>query len=718
MREKSFNSRFKNNRKLKVITYEGVLNMEGNVQNVVGYLKKGTKFVIPVYQRNYDWTLENCQRLMEDLVELNSSGKNTHFFGSIVIKPNAHAEEIIIDGQQRITTLSLLFLAVVKWLENNQVETILESDRLKGDFLLDYYKPANDQIRLHSNPRDYEAYTKLYGDKKFFVEASNITRNYRYIYTFIDSMDITIDELFQSLNKLQFMIISLNSPDDDPQLIFESLNSTGLELTNADKIRNYLLMNEELDMQNHLYLNYWKPIEERTSFNLSEFFRMYLTTKNAQTPTIKYIYDEFKKYYENSWEDKEAFFIDLEEYSFAYQQILGHPVGNKKIDSILFRLNQIEVTVTHPFLMAILRDLNNQKLSIKSVGDIFEVVESYIARRMTAQIPSNALNKIFAVLYRDYRKHSESTHASNFEPVDIISYLLLTKEKTGLFPTNEDIRSILQTRDMYNINSKFRTYFFERLENYNHVENLNIYEGIDEQDYSIEHIMPQNLSPQWEIDLGEESEHIHEMYVHNLGNLTLTGYNPKMSNRSFFEKQNMDRGFRESHFVNLNAIPASVESWGEKEIIQRRDNLIDQSLTVWEYPETEYTPKKDVEDLYEFDGINTFTNYTAKGYTFRNEDYHTVESWIDFYIQLVTIITKENPSAIGRIAESENKTGLDSVFLTNQERKTVEIIPGIYAKTHLSNRDKISILKQLFDILEIDYNQLQIDAVPPKENEN
>lgn len=702
---------------MKVITYEGVLNMEGNVQNVVGYLKKGTKFVIPVYQRNYDWALENCQRLMEDLVELNSSGKNTHFFGSIVIKPNAHAEEIIIDGQQRITTLSLLFLAVVKWLENNQVETILESDRLKGDFLLDYYKPANDQIRLNSNPRDYEAYTKLYGDKKFFVEASNITRNYKYLYSFIDNMEITIDELFQSLNKLQFMIISLNSPDDDPQLIFESLNSTGLELTNADKIRNYLLMNEELDMQDHLYLNYWKPIEERTSFNLSEFFRMYLTTKNAQTPTIKYIYDEFKKYYENNWKDKEAFFIDLEEYSFAYQQILGHPVGDKKIDSILFRLNQIEVTVTHPFLMAILRDLNNQKLSIKSVEDIFEVVESYIARRMTAQIPSNALNKIFAVLYRDYRKHAESTHASNFDPVDIISYLLLTKEKTGLFPTNEEIRSILQTRDMYNINSKFRTYFFERLENYNHVENLNIYEGIDEQDYSIEHIMPQNLSAQWEIDLGEESEHIHEMYVHNLGNLTLTGYNPKMSNRSFFEKQNMDRGFRESHFVNLNAIPASVDSWGEEEIIQRRDNLINQSLKIWEYPETEYTPKKDVEDLYEFDGINTFTNYTAKGYTFRNEDYHTVESWIDFYIQLVTIITKENPSAIGRIAESENRTGLDSVFLTKQERKTAEIIPGIYAKTHLSNRDKISIIKQLFDILEIDYNLLQIDAVPPKDKD-
>lgn len=334
------------------------------------------------------------------------------------------------------------------------------------------------------------------------------------------------------------------------------------------------------------------------------------------------------------------------------------------------------------------------------------MVECYIARRMIAQIPSNALNKIFTVLYRDYRKHSESTHASNFEPVDIITYLLLTKEKTGLFPINEDIRSILQTRDMYNINSKFRTYFFERLENYNHVENLNIYEGIDEQDYSIEHIMPQNLSAQWEIDLDEDSEHIHEIYVHNLGNLTLTDYNPKMSNKSFYEKQNMDRGFRESHFVNLNAVPASADSWGEEEIVDRRDNLINQSLEVWEYPKSRYTPKKDVEDLYEFDGINTFTNYTAKGYTFRTDDYHAVDSWKDFYVELITEITKEYPTAIGRIAESEIKTGLDSVFLTKKVSKTVKIMPGIYAKTNLSNRGKTSIIKRLFDILEIDYNQL------------
>lgn len=689
--------------------------MEGNVQNVVGYMKRGNKFMIPVYQRNYDWTLENCQRLMDDLVELNTSEKNTHFFGSIVVKPNISSEEIIIDGQQRITTLSLLFLAMVNWIDANEVETRLISNLLKGDFLLDYYNVGKDQYRLNSNPRDYDAYVKLFGDEKFYISASNITRNYLFIYDYLDDMEITIDELFESIKKLQFMVISLNSPDDDPQLIFESLNSTGLELTNADKIRNYLLMNEEIHKQDSLFLKYWQPIEERTAFNLSEFFRMYLTVKNAKTPTIKYIYEEFKKYYENNWDDKEKFFKDLEEHSFAYQQILENSVGDKRIDNILFRLNQIEVTVTHPFLMAILRDYNNNNLSASQVGDIFEVVESYVARRMIAQIPSNSLNKIFAVLYRDYRTHAASTHGSQFDAVDIISYLLLSKDKTGLFPTDTDIRSVLQTRDMYNINSKFRTYLFERLENFDHVENLNIYTGIEENDYSIEHIMPQNLSNQWRIDLGDDSEHVHEMYLHNLGNLTLTGYNPKMSNRSFSEKQNMEKGFKESHFVNLNAIPGRAETWGEKEIIERRDILIDKTSKVWKFPSTTYTPKKDIEELYEFDGYNDFTNYTIKGFTYKTDDYQQVNTWKEFYIELVTIITKENPTTVGRIAESTSKIGVESAFSTEKRRKTTEVIPGIHAKHSFSNQDKIYILRQLFDILEISYNELQIDAVPPKE---
>lgn len=690
--------------------------MEGNVQNVVGYMRKGTKFVIPVYQRNYDWKLENCQRLMDDLVELHDSDKNTHFFGSIVVKPTVSSEEVIIDGQQRLTTLSLLFSALVNWLEDNDEEdTILTPDRLKGDFLIDHYRPKNEQIRLHSNPRDYEAYVKLFGDKKFYISASNITRNYLFLYNYIDEMEISIDELFQSIGKLQFMVVSLNSPEDDPQLIFESLNSTGLELTNADKIRNYLLMNEDINNQEHLYSNYWEPIEQRTAFNLSEFFRNYLTVKNANVPTIKYIYEEFKKYYDSTWIDKEVFFRDLEDYSFAYQQILTSSVGNKKIDQILYRLNQLEVTVTYPFLMAILRDFNNEKHTAKEVEAILVIIESYITRRMIAQIPSNALNKIFAVLYRDYRKHLSSSHGATSEPKDIISYLLLNKEKSGVFPNNQEIRMILQTRDMYNINSKFRTYVFERLENYNHVEILNIYYGIEEKDYTIEHIMPQKLSVEWQKDLGESYEKIHEVYLHNLGNLTLTGYNPKYSNRSFSEKQLMDKGYRESHFVNLNTIPANADNWGEEEIISRRDSLIELAIQIWDYPELNYKPKKDEEDLYDFDGENTFTNYTVKGYTYMTDDYHTVDSWKEMYVELITKLASENPTAFAKFAEAESKTGFETAFTQVSNKKSTEILPSVYAKTHLSNKDKTYILRHLFDLFEIEYSSLQIDAIPPKD---
>lgn len=678
-------------------------------------MRKGTKFVIPVYQRNYDWKLENCQRLMDDLVELHDTEKNTHFFGSIVVKPTVSAEEVIIDGQQRLTTLSLLFLAIVNWLEANSVEdTRLTPDRLKGDFLLDYYRPKNERIRLNSNPRDYDAYVKLFGNPKFFITASNITRNYKFLYDYITNMEISIDDLFQSINKLQFMVVSLNSPEDDPQLIFESLNSTGLELTNADKIRNYLLMNEDINNQEHLYSNYWEPIEERTAFNLSEFFRNYLTVKNANTPTIKYIYEEFKKYYENSWTDKEAFFRDLEDYSLAYQQILNSSVGDKKINNILFRLNQLEVTVTYPFLMAILRDFNNEQYTSEQVEEILVIVESYIVRRMIAQIPSNALNKIFAVLYRDFRKHLSTSHGAESEPKEIISYLLLNKEKSGLFPRDQEIQSILQTRDMYNINPKFRTYLFERLENYNHIENLNIYHGVEEKDYTIEHIMPQKLSVEWKRDLGESYERIHEAYLNNLGNLTLTGYNPKYSNRSFSEKQSMDKGYKESHFVNLNALPAKASKWGEEEIISRRDSLINLALEIWTYPETNYKPKKDEEDLYDFDGENSFTNYTVKGYTFITDDYHAVDSWKEMYIELITILAKDNPTAFAKFAEADSKTGFETAFSQVSNNKFIEILPGVYAKTNLSNKGKTYVLRHLFDVFEIEYSSLQIDAIPPK----
>lgn len=257
--------------------------MEGNVRYISEYLRGATKLIIPVYQRNYDWKKENCKRLIDDLISLHEEDKQSHFFGSIVVKPGDYSQEIIIiDGQQRITTISLLILAMKNYMSNNNiVQQTINPNNLNDGFLINSFSNNPDKQKLKSNPRDFEAYKKLYSDSRTHIQTSNITMNYNYFYTRLSELNISLDELFESINKLQVMVVNLNSPDDDPQLIFESLNSTGVDLTNADKIRNYLLMNEAQTVQSELFNNYWQPIEERTHLRMSDFFKDFLTLKEG-----------------------------------------------------------------------------------------------------------------------------------------------------------------------------------------------------------------------------------------------------------------------------------------------------------------------------------------------------------------------------------------------------------------------------------------------------
>lgn len=257
--------------------------------------------------------------------------KNSHFFGSIVVKPADFAQEaIIIDGQQRITTISLLILAMKNYMSNNNiVQQKINPYNLNDIFLINSFSSSTDEQKLKSNPRDFEAYKKLYDDPRVHIQTSNITMNYNYFYERLKDINISLDELFESINKLQVMVVNLNSPDDDPQLIFESLNSTGVDLTNADKIRNYLLMNEDQSTQLELFSNYWQPIEERTHLKMSDFFKDFLTVKEGRTPVIAKVYETFVEYHskiegkvESKSEVKRSFFRELAEYSIAYEQIL------------------------------------------------------------------------------------------------------------------------------------------------------------------------------------------------------------------------------------------------------------------------------------------------------------------------------------------------------------------------------------------------------------
>ncbi|PTJ62131.1 DUF262 domain-containing protein, partial [Staphylococcus saprophyticus] len=398
-------------------------------------------------------------------------------------------------------------------------------------------------------------------------------------------MKISIDQLMNSIQKLQFMVVNLNAPEDDPQLIFESLNSTGVALTDADKIRNFLLMNEEIPKQDKYFHNYWQPLEENTHFEVSKFFRYYLTIKNAEFPKISNVYNEFKNTYFDLNFNKYDLFEDLNDYSNTYKMILECNTGTKKIDMILNRFLELNVTVIRPFIMAIINDFTSDRIMEEEAIKIVEIMEKYIARRIITKTPSNALNKVIATLYRDFR-HFQDKHQGQYQDSEVILYLLLKKQGSGKVPTDEELIRNFKNNDWYNINSSYRSYIFERLENHNHIESLSIYEGLKNKDYSIEHIMPQKLSSDWKKELGKDYQTIHDNYVNSLGNLTITGYNSKYSNRSFEEKQNMVKGFKESHFVNLNKLPAKSENWRETEIIERTNQLINSAIEIWSFPES------------------------------------------------------------------------------------------------------------------------------------
>ncbi|MBU3852196.1 MAG: DUF262 domain-containing HNH endonuclease family protein [Candidatus Paralactobacillus gallistercoris] len=695
--------------------------MDGNVRRIEDYIKGTKQLIIPVYQRNYAWSIKNCERLFDDLITAYREDRD-HFFGSVVVKPGSLTQEnIIIDGQQRITTISLLYLAISRWKENhhkaNQIINVNylsnlddeDEDELTLKFI------ANN-LKLHLNPRDAVDYQKLFGDEKLFNEGSNITKNYRYFYDRLNTLNIAeFDKprdlvMVKAIKKLEVMLVNL-SYNDDAQSIFESLNSTGVDLTEGDKIRNFLLMNESIDNQNFYFNNYWEPIENRVT-DVSNFFKDFLALRLSKTPNNNNIYWNFVDFYHKNITDKKTFFDELNDYSLAYQQILNNNTGDEQIDDILYRFNKINTTVIRPFLMAIIVDLNNHQINAQQVAQIFSVVEVYIARRMIVKIPSNALNGVFKTLYHDMTKLAAND--PEVPLATIVSYLLLKKKNSARLPNDDEVKNALLQNDFYHINSFFRTYLFERFENYDHVENLRIYQGVEEQKYSVEHIMPQHLNQSWKNDLGPDWENVHLQYLNTIGNLTLTGYNTKYSNRAFKEKQTMAKGFKDSHFVNLNKLPATATKWDQAEIVARTNELIQRALQIWAYPHIDYTPTVIPKAAVIYDGTQHFIGDKIQSYTFMDNNVHNVNTWKDFYIELVQQLADIDINPLRNYAEvKSNNNGINyRLFVEKNDVSNdddyFEVSSGIFVHTAISNWDKFQSLKHLLDDYQISYDNLNI----------
>lgn len=682
--------------------------MKGSEARLLGFMEGADKrYIIPVYQRKYDWKIENCNKLYEDLKKIIRNKRSSHFFGSIVsqvVPDGSKIEYHIIDGQQRLTTVTLLLIAMSNLVKEGRIHT--EADDLNQQilqrFIIAPWAKKDDKIKLHPVRGDRPALEKLFGPVEDYERGSNLTINYQFFYDQILKEEVTIDELYDAIGKLEIISITLDH-GDDPQLIFESLNSTGLALQEGDKIRNYILMGMSPKDQEHYYDDFWTKIESATANDVSGFVRDYLSIKTLVTPTINNVYQAFKKYSEEAELPVENLLTELLRYARHYEKLLTCKSGlnNKKLDDCIYRLKRLEIVVTRPFFMEVLRLNQDKKLSVDEVLRIFEITENYLFRRNICEVPTNALNKIFLNLNKEIYRYDSTP--SNY--VDKFIYALLSKRESGRFPDDTEFTEALETKAVYQMRGKYKAYLFERLENFGTIESKDVYTHLDNSVYSIEHIMPQHLTPAWVESLGPNAEEIHTTWLHRLANLTLTGYNPNLSNNPFADKRDAENGGYKASGLRMNQKIAQKDTWGLPELEERNAELLAYAKKIWSYPTTTFVPAEKEFDSCTLDDENVdLTGRDIVKYSYQNLE-QPVTSWADMLEHIVKYIHQKDKSVLSSLAYSQSSsTDLVTYISTNPDtlRSAFKVDEDIYFEKGSSTTLKMSILRRLFALYDLD----------------
>ncbi len=690
--------------------------MDGKAIRLVQYLEGSDKrFIIPVYQRNYSWKKENCRQLYDDLIRVITNKRKMHFFGSIVSVYNGTNEEfLVIDGQQRLTTISLLLLAMHNVLKDKKLKSAddkLES-KVYEEYLVDKWEPAEKRIKLKAVNKDLEAFAKLFDeDLEEYVRDSDITLNYEYFYSRIQKEEITVDQLYEAIKKLMVINITVN-PEDNPQLIFESLNSTGVDLTEGDKIRNYILMGLDREKQEGFYKKYWSKIETLTmgdnNADVSTFIRDYLSMKKLETPSLDKVYPFFKAYVQEKHIDTEGLLQDLLYHSKNYSVLIKSNFGDEKVDASIARLNHLETVVCRPFFMMVIHRYKNGELSVEDIRQICDVVENYLFRRNICDVATNALNKIFLLLDRDITKLEGSSY------VERMKYVLSMKKDSGRFPSDTEFAQALTEKQVYKMRGRYKTYLFERLENWGTDEIKDVYQRIDSGKYTIEHIMPQTLSPEWKKELGDNYKEVHEMWLHRLANLTLTAYNSKYSNETFGVKRDLvDKetgqgiGFSNSG-LRINQWVGNKSQWTEIELRDRNQILIDKAKKIWSYVYTDYKPLEKPLDSVSLDEDIDLTGRSISKYSFKGIE-QSVSTWVEAYCQILKILHQQDASILTHLAYETNSDVEMSGHVSTQKEDfgaCEEIESGIYVWTGIGTNYKITNLQKFFKLYGEDPQEL------------
>lgn len=673
--------------------------MEAKEKEILNELISGTKcqFVIPVFQRNYDWRIKDCNRLFDDIVELAEDKQHhdrKHFMGAFVCKFNKFVDTsfnqyVLIDGQQRLTSITLILKALYDYLESFGEQYEEMRSEINEFYLINKFaKDSNLKLKLKPNQVDNDNFTKLMSNELIDSE-STIGRNYNEFKKSLSKMKVSIEDFYNAIQRLEGVVVFLDD-SDNPQVIFESLNSTGLELTDVDLIRNYLLMNCKAEDQEYLYKEYWLKIEQLLGENFLQFIRDYLSLKNGivTSSSKNYVYTAFQKFYREENVDKKEFLKNLYYLAQIYSKLININVENKKLSLTLREYVNLDMKTTYPFVFGLLIENAENKINNEEMIKILRLLESYLIRRNVCNLAGGGLSQIMASLYNDLKKkHGEKFYNDTYSKIAMALAGISTK---AYFPKDDEFIRELCSRDMYH--SRNISYILTKIETSEQNKEI-----IDDSNLTIEHIMPQSLSQEWIKYLSREDfENFHNEYVHRIGNLTLTAYNSEMSNKLYKEK----KAHIDFSRLILNRYFSDIEDWNNEDCINNRSIVLAESAKkIWPYPKVTNIDDIATESHFLLDDENyDYIGTNPAGIQIKNEK--IIEStWSDLFVKVIKFLYESNQDLVKSFIQKINSQCHEKlVFSTNREelRAGVHIYDGIFVETNYNSERKVKILKDLF----------------------
>jgi uncharacterized protein with ParB-like and HNH nuclease domain len=569
----------------------------------------GKYFVIPDFQRPYSWDKANVFSFLEDVESVMIESKN-HYFGSIVFI-NEGDNRTIIDGQQRVTTVLLMLTALCHIIKDNPQLSTISAEEIEDKYLYnkhDYTKEKN-RIKLRTVTTDNKIFEEIF-DRQNYSENSKDSKLYQAYAYFLEYFQgkNNLEKYIDALEHFEIVTIVLELSDDNPQKVFESINSTGKPLTDGDKIRNFALMLNNEEARKIVLNQYWGKIEiQLTDINkdyISDFFKYYLTSQLQKEVKIEQVYPEFKKLFivnvgenQEDIQKLEKFYGTVIDYLNYYTFLKFNRKHNDFFADIFdkaFRINFLKIETPFPFLMRVLDEYTKGNINTKELSEIFSVIENYLARRIICNMPTTGLNKFFSTLHKDIKNFISKNSDANY--VEVFKSILINRLGDLRVPKDSEIESAIQNNPFYMQKNIYINFILSSIDDQSHESKLLKQMANGDIQLTIEHIMPQTLNKKWKEDLGEDYDLIQQQYVHTLPNLTLTAYNSKYSNNDFTIKKTIENGFNESPLI-INQFIKKFNKWDLSALKKRDKWWLLQIEKIWPIPKSTFIPESQESEL-------------------------------------------------------------------------------------------------------------------------